>query len=143
MARGRANVFNIPAGIAFARALCEGIIARGGAGDPLALSDALILVPTRRAVRALHDMFGGCLGGAALLPRIVALASSRQRVSETASGSTICGARSSSRTAPSLPQDRPGGQRRPCRKAADGPSPAASGRGAPSDASTGALAERC
>lgn len=38
--------------------------------DPFALSDALVLVPNRRAARGLMDAFARALGGAALLPAI-------------------------------------------------------------------------
>lgn len=72
MGTARPNIFTIPAGIPFARALSEGVIARVG-GDPLALADALVLVPTRRAARTLRDAFAEALGGAVLLPRIRAL----------------------------------------------------------------------
>jgi len=44
--------------------------AGGDARDPLALSDALILLPNRRAARGLMDAFARRLGGAALLPTI-------------------------------------------------------------------------
>jgi ATP-dependent helicase/nuclease subunit B len=74
MAAGRQpQLFTIPSGIPFARALCAGIIERAGDG-PLALADTLVLVPTRRATRALREAFAAALEGAALLPRIVALA---------------------------------------------------------------------
>jgi len=72
MAHRTPHVFNIPAGIPFARALSRGVIARAGE-DPLTLADALIFVPTRRAARSLRDVFAETLGGAALLPRIFAL----------------------------------------------------------------------
>ena len=72
MAAARPRVFTIPAGMDFARALCEGVIERCGR-DPLMLSDALLLVPTRRAARSLRDAFAEALGGAALIPRIRAL----------------------------------------------------------------------
>jgi len=48
------------------------MIARAGA-DPLLLADTLVFVPTRRAARSLREVFAETLGGAALLPRIVAL----------------------------------------------------------------------
>lgn len=67
------QLFTIPSGIAFARALCAGVIERAGEG-PLALADTLVLVPTRRAARALREAFATALDGAALLPRIIALA---------------------------------------------------------------------
>ena len=46
-----AHVFTIPAGIPFARALAQGIAHNAKQDDPLALTQALILVPTRRAAR--------------------------------------------------------------------------------------------
>lgn len=67
------QIFTIPSGIPFARALCMGILARTGPGTTR-LADTLVLVPTRRATRALHDAFAGQLNGAALLPQIIALA---------------------------------------------------------------------
>src|SRR5258705_3298074 len=72
MVPARPQIFTIPSGIPFARALSEGVIARSGS-DPLTLADALVLVPTRRAARALREIFAEVLGGAALLPRIRAL----------------------------------------------------------------------
>ena len=72
MEAARPQVFTIPSGFAFARALAAGVIARSGA-DPLLLADALVLVPTRRAARALREAFADALGGAALLPNIRAL----------------------------------------------------------------------
>ena len=54
----------------FADALAHGVLAEFG-GDMLALADVRILVPTRRAVRALHDAFLRASGGRALmLPRL-------------------------------------------------------------------------
>ena len=72
MGATQSRIFTIPPGIDFARALCEGVIERCGR-DPLILSDALLLVPTRRAARSLRDAFAEALGGAALIPRIRAL----------------------------------------------------------------------
>jgi ATP-dependent helicase/nuclease subunit B len=72
MAPAAPHIFTIPSGIAFARALAAGVIARCG-GDPLLLADALVLVPTRRAARALREAFADAMGGAVLLPRIRAL----------------------------------------------------------------------
>ncbi|HXI99699.1 MAG TPA: hypothetical protein VNH44_00665, partial [Micropepsaceae bacterium] len=69
MALARPQVFTIPAGIPFARALATGVIAMSGS-SPLSLADAVVLVPTRRAARALREAFAEALGGAALLPRI-------------------------------------------------------------------------
>ncbi len=67
-----ASVFTIPPGAPFARSLSHGVIAEQG-GEPLLLADTLILVPTRRAVRALKESFAESLGGSGLLPKIEAL----------------------------------------------------------------------
>ncbi len=67
------RLFTVPSGIPFARALCAGLVDRAG-GGPLELADTLIFVPTRRAARALRESFAETIRGAALLPRIVALA---------------------------------------------------------------------
>jgi ATP-dependent helicase/nuclease subunit B len=66
------HIYSIPAGIPFARALAAGAVQRCG-GGPLLLADALVLVPTRRAARALRDAFAEAQAGAALLPRLFAL----------------------------------------------------------------------
>ena len=74
MAGGSPRVYSIPAGIAFADALAEGLLKRTG-DDPLALAAITILLPTRRAVRALTDAFLRVTDGRALLlPRLLALA---------------------------------------------------------------------
>ena len=65
------NVYTIPAGVPFLDALARGIDARLPKDDPLALARATVLLPTRRAARALGQALlasGG--GGARLLPRI-------------------------------------------------------------------------
>src|SRR5215469_2900042 len=67
------QIFNIPSGIPFARSLCAGIVQRFDTGA-FGLADTLVLVPTRRSARALRDSFAEFISGAALLPRIVALA---------------------------------------------------------------------
>ncbi len=66
------SVFTIPPGVPFARSLSEGVIAEND-GDPLRLAETLILVPSRRAVRALNESFAAALGGSGQLPRIEAL----------------------------------------------------------------------
>lgn len=67
---GRPTVFNIPAGTPFVDALAEGLLARHGA-DPLALSSVQVLLPNRRAVRALREAFLRISDGRALLlPRL-------------------------------------------------------------------------
>ncbi len=68
------RVYSIPAGIAFADALAEGLLGQAG-DDPMALAAITILLPTRRAVRALTDSFLRVTKGRALLlPRLLALA---------------------------------------------------------------------
>ncbi len=71
----RVNLFTIPAGRAFAEELALGITQRFGSRDhPFALSEAMVLVPTRRAIRTLREAFERtATGGMAVLPRIVAL----------------------------------------------------------------------
>jgi ATP-dependent helicase/nuclease subunit B len=70
------TVFTIPTGIPFADALAAGLIARAG-GAPLALSKMTVLLPNRRACRALAEAFlrqagrsGGIPGGGLLLPKL-------------------------------------------------------------------------
>jgi ATP-dependent helicase/nuclease subunit B len=59
--------------VAFLDALAVEWLERAG-DDPLAVSDGMILLPTRRAARALAETFLRCAGGRSLLlPRIVAL----------------------------------------------------------------------
>jgi ATP-dependent helicase/nuclease subunit B len=74
MTGGSPRVYSIPAGVAFADVLAEGLMQRAG-DDPLALAAITILLPTRRAVRALTDAFLRVTDGRALLlPRLLALA---------------------------------------------------------------------
>ncbi|CAN0456068.1 unnamed protein product, partial [Discosporangium mesarthrocarpum] len=62
------NVYSIAAGTAFVDALAAGILARFG-GDPAGLADIRVLLPTRRACRALGEAFLRATGGKpALLP---------------------------------------------------------------------------
>src|ERR1700759_4627103 len=68
----------LPAGAPFADLLVDGLLARLGIEtppkDPTALVDATILVPTRRAVRAVSDAFTRRFtGSVVLLPRILTL----------------------------------------------------------------------
>jgi ATP-dependent helicase/nuclease subunit B len=68
------QVHTIPAGIAFADSLAAGLMVQAG-DDPLALAAMTILLPTRRAARAVTDAFLRVSGGKALLlPRLLALA---------------------------------------------------------------------
>jgi ATP-dependent helicase/nuclease subunit B len=68
-----ASVFTIPSHVPFVDALAAGIAAdHANADDPLALARVLVLLPTRRACRALQDAFLRHSGGRALLlPRMV------------------------------------------------------------------------
>jgi ATP-dependent helicase/nuclease subunit B len=67
------NLFTIPPDVPFLDALAEGWLAEAG-DDPWAVSAGLILLPTRRAARALADRFlSAAEGRALLLPRIMAI----------------------------------------------------------------------
>lgn len=63
------TVYTIPAYIAFVDALAAGLLDRC-AGDPLALARTTVLLPNRRAVRALTDAFVRASGSGLLLPRM-------------------------------------------------------------------------
>lgn len=67
VARARSRLFTIPPGVSFVDALAHGLIQRHGAADPMALADVAVLVPTRRAVRALEAAFLRQTGGRPLL----------------------------------------------------------------------------
>ena len=79
MIEGPPRLFTIPPGAPFlttlAEALLGGRLVEGLApGDPLALADATIYLPTRRAARELRSVFVGLAGGgSAILPTIKAL----------------------------------------------------------------------
>ncbi|MBB4632199.1 double-strand break repair protein AddB [Sphingosinicella soli] len=64
----RKAVFTIPAHRAFADALAAGMLGRIGKDD---LPRALLLLPNRRAVRAVTEAFVRASGGALLLPRML------------------------------------------------------------------------
>lgn len=70
--RGRPALFTIPAHRAFADALVAGLLAQHK-GQPMALAQAMVLLPNNRAVRALSDAFVRQSGGGLLLPRLVAI----------------------------------------------------------------------
>jgi ATP-dependent helicase/nuclease subunit B len=66
------NLFAVPPHVPFLDALAHGWLARGG--DPLEVSRGLIMLPTRRAARALAEAFLRARDGRPiLLPRITAL----------------------------------------------------------------------
>ncbi|RWC68115.1 MAG: hypothetical protein EOS30_26135, partial [Mesorhizobium sp.] len=78
---GSSRVFSIPSGAPFLPTLAEALLAGRLVpgfrfdGDPLALADVTIYVPTRRAARALRGVFVDSLkarggGGSAILPVI-------------------------------------------------------------------------
>ena len=67
------NVFSIPPGTPFLDALAAEWLARAG-DEPEAIARGLILLPTRRAARALAEAFLRATNGRALLlPRITAI----------------------------------------------------------------------
>ncbi|MEA3387951.1 double-strand break repair protein AddB [Sphingobium sp. CCH11-B1] len=65
-------LFTIPAHRAFADALVAGLLAQHR-GQPIALAQAMLLLPNSRAVRAISDAFVRQSGGGLLLPRLVAI----------------------------------------------------------------------
>jgi ATP-dependent helicase/nuclease subunit B len=68
------RVFAIPAEQRFLPALAEGLLAQVPRDDPAALATYTLLMPTRRAARALREAFLTAAGGRALLlPRMRAL----------------------------------------------------------------------
>jgi len=67
------RIVNISPGVSFVDALARGLLSRWD-GDPLELSRATVLLPTRRACRALGEAFLRASGGRPLLlPRLVPL----------------------------------------------------------------------
>jgi ATP-dependent helicase/nuclease subunit B len=66
--RPGASWFTIPAHRPFAQDLAAGLHAALSPLGPEALSQALVLTPTRRGARALADAFVGAAGGRAILP---------------------------------------------------------------------------
>ena len=81
----RARIFTVPPGQPFLVALARAILAGdlpvpgGAAPDPLSLPSYTLLLPTRRAARALHDAFLKVGGGRALLlPRIRPIAEGQE-----------------------------------------------------------------
>jgi ATP-dependent helicase/nuclease subunit B len=69
----RPAIFTIPASLSLVEVLAKGLLAQYG-DDPLALSRALIFLPTRRAARTLREAFlRQSNGKALLLPRILPL----------------------------------------------------------------------
>src|SRR3954468_19143247 len=80
------SVFTIAMDRRFADSLAVGVLAAHG-GDPLALADLLILVPTRRSVRALREACLRASGGKpTILPRMSPLGDVDESEWEIASG---------------------------------------------------------
>ncbi len=80
------SVFTIGIDRRFADELATGVLAQHG-GDPLALADVLILLPTRRSVRALREAFLRATGGKpTLLPRLAPLGDLDESEWEVAAG---------------------------------------------------------
>lgn len=78
--RARPFLLSVPAGVPFLECLAEALLDGGLLPghpplrhDPLALADARIFLPTRRAARELETIFTRLMGGVAILPRIEAL----------------------------------------------------------------------
>ena len=72
----RPTIYSIPSGVPFVDALAAGLLARN-ADDPLALSATSVLLPTRRACRALTEAFlRQSQGEALLLPRLMPIGDS-------------------------------------------------------------------
>ncbi|MCC7260527.1 MAG: double-strand break repair protein AddB [Alphaproteobacteria bacterium] len=66
------NLYSIPPSVPFADALAEGMLSRYGGGDGLALSRAMVLLPSRRAARNLREAFLRATDGTpTLLPRMI------------------------------------------------------------------------
>jgi len=66
------KLFTIPATADFLETLARGWLEESG-GDPERVADGMILLPTRRAVRALTEAFLRLAGRTLLLPRILAI----------------------------------------------------------------------
>ena len=80
------SVFTIAIDRRFADELAIGVLAQHG-GDPLALADVLILLPTRRSVRALREAFlRAANGNPTILPRMAPLGDVDDSEWEVASG---------------------------------------------------------
>jgi ATP-dependent helicase/nuclease subunit B len=80
------GVFTIAVDRRFADELAAGVLAEHG-GDPLALADLLILLPTRRSVRAMREAFLRASGGKpTILPRLAPLGDVDEGEWEVASG---------------------------------------------------------
>ena len=67
-AGGRSStIFTIPPGASFVDALARGLLRRAD-GDPLVLARGTVLLPTRRACRALQEAFLRASDGLSIIP---------------------------------------------------------------------------
>ena len=83
------SVFSIPPGESFVDALAEGLLAETE-NDPLSLSGMLVLLPTRRACRALREAFLRRSGGRPLLlPRMRPLGDADEEELEITDGRSL------------------------------------------------------
>ncbi|MDG2318906.1 MAG: double-strand break repair protein AddB [Rhodospirillaceae bacterium] len=70
--RSGQKVWTIPTACGFVDALADGLLAETG-GDPMALAETTVLLPTRRAIRSLREAFGKRTEVPMLLPRLLPL----------------------------------------------------------------------
>ncbi|TQV76192.1 double-strand break repair protein AddB [Denitrobaculum tricleocarpae] len=97
------KVLNIPAGVAFADALAEGVIQRWG-HDPLTLAKVRILLPNRRACRVLQEAFLRISQARALLlPRLMPLGDLDADELELTSGDVTVDASAETEIPPAIP----------------------------------------
>ncbi|WP_322097112.1 double-strand break repair protein AddB [Pelagibius sp. Alg239-R121] len=97
------KVLNIPAGVAFADALAEGVIQRWG-HDPLTLAKIRILLPNRRACRVLQDAFLRVSDARALLlPRLLPLGDLDADELELTSSEVVSEAAAETEIPPAIP----------------------------------------
>ena len=89
MSAASPSVFSIPPGESFVDALARGLLEET-AGDPLALSSTLILLPTRRACRSLREAFLRRSGGKPLLlPRLRPIGDADEEELEITDGASL------------------------------------------------------
>ncbi len=103
MIGGAPRIYNIPPGIPFVDTLARGLL-QGSLGDPLELARATILLPTRRACRALQEAFlRASEGRALLLPRLLPLGDVDVEELLLAGEESILGASAAADLPPAIP----------------------------------------
>ena len=70
--RSGQKVWTVPTACGFVDALADGLLAETG-GDPMALAETTVLLPTRRAIRSLREAFRKRTEVPMLLPRLLPL----------------------------------------------------------------------